>query len=237
MSLPSISPELLRAGDNRFLSRFVPSLGISLSEMDYLRGWRDDFLGLAIHEQYTAVSGVGSGGGLASVHGGVYVLAAGAAAGAYHHLWLGNAADGYATLDADLGWVMMANFNVSQTTSIAGDFGARDAASNNIIRAGLNTTVVAANWSIVTRTGGGAINSVDSGIPADINRHWHVLNVYPITGGLRQVDYSLDGTQIATTIVSVPTIVLTPIVTIYAVLAAARAMGLDFLGVIPRNLA
>jgi len=203
-----------------------------------LRGWRDDFLGKSIHEQYTAVSaGVGSGGALLNnFHGGMYVLTAGAGAGRFHYLWLGDAADGFATLDADLGWEMIARMNISHLTNIAGDFGAIDSASNNVILAGMNTTAVANNWLLQTRTGGGVVNSVDSGVAADTDPHVHRIMAYPITGGLRQVDYFLDGTRIATTTVSVPIAVLTPLARAYAAAAAARALGLDFWAVIPRNL-
>ncbi|HUV65518.1 MAG TPA: hypothetical protein VMW24_16595 [Sedimentisphaerales bacterium] len=223
---------------NHFISKQIPGVG-TWGEIDALRGWKDDFFGDVLKDQYTAVSnGAGSGGALQNnAHGGVYRLTAGAGAGFYHYLWLGDAADGFATLDADLGWVMMGRFSISHTTSIAGDFGAIDSASNNVILAGMNTTAVANNWLLQTRTGGGVVNSVDSGVAADTNPHWHVLDVKPITGGLRQVDYFLDGAQIATTAVSVPIVVLTPIVRCYAVAAAARNNDLDFWGVIPRNLA
>jgi len=212
------------------------SIGIKLSVLDIMRGWRDDFLGLAIHEQYTAVSGgAGSGGALYAGHGGFYSLTAGAGVGFYHYLWLGNAADGYATLDADLGWVMMVRMNLSHTTNMVGDFGARDSAYNNLLHVGLDTTV-SGNWIIRTRIAAGAWTAADSGVAADINPHWHTLDVHPITGGLRQVDYSLDGTRIATTTVNVPTAPLTPDVRCYAPAAFARVVNLDFWGVIPRNL-
>jgi len=88
----------------------------------------------------------------------------------------------------------------------------------------------------VTRTGGGAVNAVDSGVAADTDPHVHRLIAYPITGG-RQVDYFLDGAQIASTTVNVPTAVLTPLARCYAAAVAARALGLDYWGVIPMNLA
>ena len=95
-----------------------------------LRGWRDDFLGDSLHEQYTPVSaGAGSSGALQdNAHGGIYRLTSGPAAGRYHYLWLGNAVDGFDTLDADYGWVQIVRMAVSATTNFSGIFGARDAA-------------------------------------------------------------------------------------------------------------
>jgi len=94
-----------------------------------LRGWRDDFLGDALHEQYTAVSnGAGSAGALQNnAHGGVYRLTAGAGVGFSHVLWLGDAADGFATLDADYGWTMITRMSINAATNIRADFGVVDA--------------------------------------------------------------------------------------------------------------
>lgn len=211
-------------------------LGIEIGYLEMMRGFKDDFLGDALHEQYTPVSvGAGSGGALQNnFHGGAYRLTAGATNGFYHQLWLGNAVDGFATLDADLGWIQIARFALSHTTTITGDFGAIDAASNNIILAGLNTTW-SANWSLITRIGGGGVNVVDTGVAPDTNPHEHVLNVYP-DAGARRVDYWLDGDKIATTTVSVPTAVITPIARCWALAAAARDNDLDFWGVTSRNL-
>jgi len=202
-----------------------------------LRGWRDDFLGDSIQEQYTAVSnGVGSGGALQNnAHGGVYKLTAGAGAGRYHYLWLGNAADGYATLDADYGWKMIARMAISHTTTFDGQFGVADSAYNNFVLAGIGTTFLAANWVLITRIGGGAVNVVDTDIAADTDPHVHRLGVCPTLAG-HQADYLLDGTRIATTTVSVPIAVLTPIVRASATAAFARWDDLDYWVVIPQNL-
>src|SRR4030042_640258 len=109
MSLPSVSPDLLNAGSNRFLSRLVPMLGISLSEMDYLRGWKDDFLGDAIADQYDVTDVVGAGSGIDlwdGLHGGQVRLGAGAAAGRYAALWLGTSGGANDSLCANPGFVM-----------------------------------------------------------------------------------------------------------------------------------
>jgi len=105
------------------------------------------------------------------------------------------------------------------------------------IMAGFASPDVANNWRLVTRTAAGPVNIVDSGIAADTDPHVHRLVTYPITGGLRQADYFLDGALIATTSVSVPITVITPIVRAYAIAVAARYVDLDFWAVIPRNLA
>jgi len=210
---------------------------------DTTRGRNDDFFGKALApDQYTPVSnGAGSGGTLAyATHGlprGVYRLTAGAGVGFYHLLWLGDAANTYPTLDADDGWVMTARMSISATTSMFGMVGARDAAYSNAIDCGLKTDSIADNWIIRTRTAAGAINIVDSGVAADTNPHSHALRVYPIAGGLRQVDYSLDQLVIATTTVAVPTAALTPYIIGYAIAAASRYVDLDHWAIMPTNLA
>lgn len=239
MKRPIVSKKSLDLQSNHFLRRSPGyPLGVSLGELDYLRGWKDDFLGDALHEQYTTeFAGVNSI--VATLwpdaHGGWVNLQSGDGAGRYSRLWLGDAVDGYATLDADEGWVQIVRMKISHTTNIAAEFGAWNSTTNDVILAGINTPVVAANWSIITRTGGGAVNSVDSGEAADTDWHWHVLDVYPITGG-RQVDYFVDGNLIATTTVSVPIIPITPIVRCYSAAAAIRTNDLDYWAVIPRNL-
>ena len=208
-----------------------------ITDYDWLRGWKDDFLGKVLADQYTAVSdGAGSSGDLQNnAHGGIYRLRAGAGVGRSHELWLGDAADGFATLDAECGWVMIVRMELSHTTNIAATSGALDVAAHNRILAGMNTNILANNWLLQTRTGGGAINAVDTGVAADTSAHCHALNVYPITGA-RQVDYFLDGALIASTVVSVPTAVITGRVGCTAFAAAARSNDLDYWDVIPRNL-
>ena len=213
-----------------------------ITDYDWHRGWKDDFLGQAIHEQYTAVSdilGVGSGGALQNnFHGGAYRLTAGAANNAFHRLWLGNAADGFATLDADLGWVMIARFAVLDTGT-AGNFmsvmGTANSAFSRYILAGVVRNVVANNWGLLTSDG--VATATDSGVAFDASQHEHALEVYPIAGGLRQVDYFLDGILLLSKTTNIPTEVLTPTVYPYALTANQRRIDLDFCGVIPRSLA
>jgi len=236
MSLPSVSPELLRAGDNRFLSRFIPMLGISLSEMDYLRGWKDDFFGDALFTGYFGALNLGGGAALQSIHGGVERLSAAAAAGSYFRLWIGNPAGiGADTLDADEGWVMLVRMRISSTTNIYARVGARDNAGNNVVDVGANIGG-GANWYLTTRVGGAAYQYADSGVASDTDWHWHVIDVKPITGGNRQADYFLDGTFRASS-TNVAAVNLTPLAFCQAAAVAAKDLDLDFWGVIPRNLA
>ena len=98
------------------------------------RGYTDDFMGDALHPQYAAVSaGAGSSGFLNPHHGGAYILQAGAAVWATQTLWLGDAAGVFATLDADLGWMMAAKMSVSAITDTITMFGAADATLQNFL--------------------------------------------------------------------------------------------------------
>lgn len=239
MKRPIVSKKSLDLQSNHFLRRSPGyPLGISLGELDYLRGWKDDFFGGALHEQYTT-DFAGANSIIATLwnaaHGGWVNLQSGDGAGRYSNLWLGDAANGKATLDADEGWVQIVRMVISHTTNIAATFGATNSTFNDFILAGMNTTAVAANWMLQTRTGGGAINTVDSGVAADTDWHYHALEVYP-DAGARRVDYWLDADKIATTLVSVPIFWITPIVRCYSTAAAIRVNTLDYWAVIPRNL-
>jgi len=225
----------LDIASNHFLRRNPGyPLGVTLTELDYLRGHNDDFFGDQIADEYSTTLVGGSTVALTTpAHGGVCLLTSGPAAANYANLRLGG---GYNTLDADEGWLMITRMRVSHTTDIAGDFGAFDGNIwNDVILVGINTAFIAANWIIVTRTGGGGWNAVNSGVAADTDWHWHAASVYPIAGG-RQVDYYLDGALIASTTVSVPTVVLEPVVRVNLGAAATRYNYLDVWDVIPRNL-
>ena len=197
-----------------------------------LRGWRDDFLGTAFHEQYSTHVGNGTvtfvpGG----EHGGVIMLSTNAVLGAWADMFLGTRADAYLTLDADYGWTMIWRMKVS---SVAGNLraraGARDNAANNYIAAGLWQDF-GNNWVVVTRLGGGAINSVASTVVADTNWHVHRLGV---TSGL--VNYFVDGSLLVTTPVSVPIVPLTPWISAFVSAAVARDAYYDWWDVIPQVL-
>lgn len=209
-------------------------LGVTLAELDYLRGWKDDFFGDAIDARYaSSIVGVGSGLSLVDgAHGGWLRLTAGPAAARYAYLWLGDAIGGQDTLDADEGWIQISRMKLSHTTNFLAMFGVYNAALAHYIQAGYSSAV-GANWLL--RGSDGAPWNNASTVAADTDWHWHVLNVYPITGG-RRVDYYLDGSLIASQTANVPATVLTPILISYSLGAAARSMDVDYWAVIPRNL-
>lgn len=235
MKRPIVSKDSLDLQSNHFLRRRSGyPIGASLGELDYLRGWKDDFLGDALHEQYT-IQTVGGAVALQNQVGGVVRMIANVAGGPgnYARLWLGDAADGYATLDVDEGWIQMGRLQISDTTTIQANMGARDAAGNNLIDVGYDS-VVGANWILRTRTGGGAINTVDSGQAADTDYHWFVLPV-SLVSAVRTADFYLDGSLVASTTTSVPAIALTPVLTAVQT-GGNRALRADVWNVIPRNL-
>lgn len=205
-------------------------------DYDYMRGHFDDFLGDEdLFYRYTpVVVGAGSISMQDDRHGGQLRFRVGNTANDTSTLWLGDAADGHDTLDADEGWLQINRSMLEDVVDVRSRMGTRDVAINNFIRCGLATSF-GANWILRTRTGGGAINTIDSGVAADTDWHWHVLDVYPITGG-RQVDYYLDGVIIATTTVSVPTAVLTPFLQCQTLANDFTVWYVDFWGVIPRDL-
>lgn len=201
-----------------------------------LRGWRDDFLGHVLRDQYTTET---VGGGACTLqddrHGGQVRFRAGATANDYHRLWLGDAADAYATLDADEGWVQISRSKLVDVVDVRAWMGATDFAENDAIRCGMSSAV-GPNWLLETRTGGGAWNIVDSGVAADTDWHVHRLEANPTLAG-RQVDYYLDGARIATTIVSVPTIWITPVLQCQTLANDFTVLWVDYWDVIPQNLA
>jgi len=202
------------------------------------RGWRDDFLGRAIHEQYdtTDVAGVDSGITLMDgMHGAWVRLRGGAAAFRYQALWLGDKADNYDTLSAAYGWTMIGRFYISAITDIITDFGTWNAAANRRITARANT-VLGVNWYLICQDGGGT-TIIDSGVATDTDPHVHRVDAYPIGGGDYQVDWFLDGGLIVTNIANVPADVLTPIVRCQSNGGATRDLYLDHWEVIPKNLA
>jgi len=161
-----------------------------------------------------------------------------AAAGAanYTRLWLGNAADGFATLDADYGWTMLVRMALESVVSVSVTIGSMNSTLNDFIFCGFDSSALGGRWNISVRTGGGAVAQVDSGIASDAATHMHRIDVYPITGG-RQVDYYLDGNRIAfSTHASIPPAVLTPLIRVYNRGAATRSAYPDYWAVIPRNL-
>ena len=234
--LPSVAPDMRDAGSNSFLLRHIQTLGISLGEMDHLRGHKDDFFGDQINDEYEQETvGAGSTITLAdTAHGGWVQLRAGDDPGRYSRLWLGASAGGYNTLDADEGWVQMAliKYPFANTDVVHMMGAAATPAFGGYIQLGLDTAI-GANYII--QCFDGVLTTTDSGIAADNAWHWHVADVYPITGG-RQVDYYLDGALIAYQTTNVPTTVLTPFGITYNRGTAIRRSDWDYWGVIPRQL-
>jgi len=205
-----------------------------------LRGWRDDFLGDSLHEQYTQdIAGVGSAIALLDpAHGGQVRLTAGPVSGRYAYLWLGDNAGGYDTLDVDQGWVMIALMKHVDSGTAGNQqtiFGASNAAITRFIQAGINEVRVAGNWMLDCQNAAGR-TTVDSNIAYDDLRHVHRLDVYPTLTGYR-VDYLLDGVLIASNTTNIFTDCITPIIRCYAQSANQRRLDVDYWDVVPMNLA
>ena len=218
----------LDISSNHFLRRNPGyPLGVTLTELDYLRGWKDDFLGDFLADQYsTVVTGAGAAALVGGAHGGIYGVSANAGIGNAVHLWLGDAVDGHTTLDADEGWVQLIYW-WGDYALCGAQFGVTDAAYNNFILCGAEN---AANWVVRTRTGGGGISTGDSGIAADGSPHW--MACVASTG---RVDLFIDGSLAVTAIANVPVAVLTPLVFVYNYSAiAAKTRYIDYWAVIPR---
>lgn len=231
--LPSTSPDLRDAGSNSFLHRHVQVLGISLGEMDYLRGWKDDFLGDQLADQYTsATNGVGSFVALLdAVHGGAATLTSGAGVGSYAQLWLGDAADNYDSLNANSGWAMAVYMSLSASTNITAYLGTSNAGINRYILAGADTAV-GGNWYLWCRDGAlpAGLTTVDSTIAIDTDYHWHVIEA----NSTDEVNYYLDGAPIATCTTNIPGTTRTPLVECYSPADSLRNVELNCWLAIPR---
>lgn len=229
---PRTFPQLTVSGLTLKEGGLLSGCGVVLSVADLMRGWRDDFLGKALHEQYTITLNNGSVGLVDDEHGGAVRIRAYAAVGAWARLWLGDAAGGYDTLDADLGWVQIAILNTMYQNDLGTlIFGASDAAVGEAIEVG----ALSGFWKIRCRSGG-ANSTTSSGIAVDTGYHAHAAEVYPISGG-HQVDYWLDGVLIASHTTHIPTVAITPWQYVYTPDATIRYMECDCWAVIPKNLA
>lgn len=190
----------LEIASNHFLRRNSGyPLGATLTELDYLRGWKDEFSGDAFHEQYTPASaGVGTSVTLVnSAHGGWTRLNAGLANGNSAMLVLGNTlAPFYYMLDADNGYCIISRLRLHATTNIQAGVVTFEWTNQYRIFCGLRTDIHANNWIIRCLNAAG--NSfTNTGVLADTNWHTHIMKVGPTTTGHR-VDYFLDGGLIGT---------------------------------------
>ena len=231
MSLPSISPDMLSAGGNHFLSRTVPSLGISLSEMDYLRAWRDDFLGntLDANRYATAINGVGSVAFVTTpgtVPAGWIQGSAGAGAGRYSRLWLGDAVDGLPSLDADAGWAMIVRWQTNNLTNAVIAFGAYDLGAGRYCLAQYDSAV-GANWLITSRDGAASTTAAAFG-PAINTTYWMAMEV--------EADHArlcVNGVEAVDKITNIPHEILTPMIYVFS-RGNATTLSVDLWDVIPR---
>jgi len=217
---------------NHFIGKLIPGVG-TWGELDVLRGWKDDFLGDQLMDQYSqdlaggTITFPGTAGG---AHGGDVRFRV-TAAGHEPKLLLGTLADTYRTLNSANGWVQICRMKVSSVAgSLNAYFGVRDAANNNIIGAGLfQATLGSNNWAILTRSGGGAVAGNASGIVADTNYHVLRLGVTP-----GRVELYVDGGFAVRRTANVPAGVLTPCIIAYTNAAVTRDMYIDYWDVIPR---
>jgi len=224
---------VLRASHKRVqrLERKAP-FGPWMTWEDYLRGWKDDFLGDAIDAKYsTSFAGAGTISLQNNMHGGVIRLLTGALVNDYSALRL---AQNYNTLQAQSGWVMFVRARVDETTNRIYRFGAGDfGAWNNYITAAVDTALANPNWYLRTRTGGGALNDVDSGVAADTDWHWHGLEIYQDYAG-----HYLDGIRINQTAIAIPNAAfIEAFMYVLTTAAIAKSTHVDAWNTIPRNLA
>lgn len=231
MSLPSLAPDMLNAGGNHFLSRVVSSLGISLGEMDYLRGWRDDFLGHTLdpNRYTTEISGVGSSAFVmtpATVPAGWIQGLAGPAAGRFSRLWLGNAADGFPALDADDGWAMVVRWQTNNITNASISFGAYESTGSRYCL-GRYDSSVGANWLIASNDGAASTSAATFG-PVITTSYWMAMEV--------EADHArlcVNGVEAVDKITNIPHEILTPIIYVIS-RGNATTLSVDYWRVIPR---
>ena len=238
MRRPIVAKESLDLQSNHFLRRSPGyPLGISLGEIDYLRGWRDDFLGQSLDVKYTqVVMGVGSNITLRHEVGGVVRMQSGGAATRYALLELGDGAGSYEPLDADYGWVQMGYLRLGSTADIYAGLYAYNSGGAELLVTGIRTDVVANNW-IIRAHDGVAFAHTDTGVAADTDWHLHIQHVYTTDVPGYQIDYWLDGRKIGSQTVRVPTVLLAPGLISYTVAGAAvKNLYADIWNVIPRNL-
>ena len=205
------------------------ALGPVLTLEDILRGWKDEFFGDVLADQYDIALNNGSITLVDGRHGGAVRVQADASAGNWARLWLGTAAGNHDTLDADYGWVQIAIVNTMyQNDAGIFVFGASDSTTDDYITVGARS----GNWTIRCRAGG--VYSSTVGGAVDTSYHVHAAEVYPTDGG-HQVDYWVDGVLVASHTTDIPTAVITPFLYVYTPDAVIRYMECDYWAVMPRR--
>jgi len=197
-----------------------------------LRGWRDDFLGDALHEQYNLVVNAGGAGALQNnAHGGIYRLSVPNAAGAYARLFLGDGAGGYSTVGMNAGeaTVIITRMKLSVLGTGQGTFGAYKVGTTNLCQAGYSSAI-SPNWLIWSRDNAGGISWTLSTIAADTD--WHVLR-FEIEPTI--LTLWVDGDLACTHTANLPINYLEPFWQAYRD-SGALNVDLDYVSVIPQNL-
>ena len=211
--------------------------GPTLDLRTLTRGSWDDFLGDAYLPQYTQDPDAGSTVGIwGSVGGGWARLANNAVLWNRARLWLGNSADGYATLDIQGGWMQIARMRLSTVADISATFGVSNAAETNFIGAGTNNAG-GPNWEILLRTVASGWVHVQSAVAAATGTKDHALVATPV-GGNYILDYYVSAVKvlsISSASYDIPTGVLTPLLRCQNRAAAARTTWYDSWYVVPET--
>lgn len=197
-----------------------------------LRGWRDDFLGDAVHEQYTLLVNAGGAGALMdNVHGGFYQLSVPNAAGAYARLFLGDGAAGFSTIGMAAGQatIMIGKVGLDTLGTAQGVMGALEAGTNNLCYCGYVSSL-SANWLIYSRDNAGGASWTASTIAVDTNFHWLRFEINPTILRLY-----VDSVLVCTHTTNLPINYLEPFWQAYRE-SGVLNFYLDFVAVIPMNL-
>ena len=235
MSLPSVVAPMDNATNVHQLSRINPVLGLSLGEMDYLRGWKDDFHGHTIDPSRYAFDTAGVGSLSFRVNhlgfepSGWMRGTSGPGAGRYSRVWLGNAIDTRPSLDADFGWAMAVRWRIDVVGSSAMRFGAGNVGGTREIVAGYNSGL-GANWIVTCTDGGGASTTAAATGPAIDTSYWMGLNVTDT-----EVNLTLNGALIVTHTTNIPGDLLTPEIFVVSNAGNTVKLDVDVWGTMPRE--
>lgn len=235
MKQQSTSRQAVDTLRNHFLGKLISGVGY-WGEHDVLLGWKDDFLGDQLKDEYSqTIAGVGSSIALQNWIGGGVRLRGGPGAARYALLELGDGAGNYEPCQSSPGWLQISYFKLGNNTNIYAGLYAYNSGGTEIVFTGVRTDVVANNW-IIRANDGVAFAHTDTGVATDTNYHWHVQEVYPTSTG-HQIDYYLDSELIGEQTTRIPVgIQLAPACLSYTVGGAAnKNLWLNFWAMIPRG--